>query len=216
MLRTTACVLATLAVAATIASAAELSDAANTFRLRAPDGWTAEPPSIQLSLAVTSPRKPATGGNCTIVTGSDESQSMSQAEFDDFLATQVNEGFWRTVAFSIAGVRSGTVEGGGKSRRGRMVYFAKLTSTVATSDGTLSLTQLMEVQGIPGRLYVVTCTALTTGFDRDAADFEAIMTSFEPVPSASAPPARRQALGVSVMPAASAALAAGTLRATAR
>lgn len=220
MFRIAACALAAMAVAATASHAADLSDAANTFRVTVPDGWVAEPPAIQVSLAVTSPRKPETGGNCTIVTGSDKtSKATSQAEFDDFLATQVNEPFWRTVASSINGVRSGTVEAGGKTRRGRMVFFAKLTTTIATSDGTLSLTQLMDVQGIPGRLYVVTCTALTKGFDREAADFEAIMTSFEP--DASASPARRTMLEpgwsmASIAPAARASMMAGAARAVTR
>lgn len=214
MLRIAACALATLA-AATIAVAADLTDAANTFHVKIPNGWNAEPPSIQLSLAVTSPRRPETGGNCTFVTGSDESKSMSQTEFDDFLATQVNEGFWRTVASSISGVREGTVDGGGKTRNGRMVFYAKITSKVVGRDGTFSLTQRMEVQGVPGRLYVVTCSALSGGYDREAADFDAILESFEPVLSGT--PGRRQTLGpgnrmASIAPVVRSAMIASTVR----
>jgi hypothetical protein len=76
-----------------------------------------------------------------------------------------------------------------------MVFYAKITSTVVGRDGKLSLTQRMEVQGIPGRLYVVTCSALSKGYDREAADFDAILESFEPIPQGS--PARRQTLGPS-------------------
>lgn len=192
MLRLTAYV-ATLAVAAATAFAADLSDTSNTFHLKAPDGWNVEPPSVQLALALTSPRKAETGGNCTIVTATDgTSKTTSQAEFDDFLATQINEGFWKAVIGGTGGLQSASVEGGAKQRRGRQVFYAKVTSTFATADGPLAVTQRMDVQGIPGRLFVVTCTARKSGFDREAADFETILESLEPQPFV---PARKQSLG---------------------
>lgn len=185
MLRTTIYVAATLALAATIVFAAEFSDKDNTFRISAPNGWTAEKdPTEEVAVSIDSPRIEDTGGNCGVLaTAENSSKMLSQDDVDQILAKEINEKFWQDIIAPGDGVVSSKLEQSGeKSRKGRRVFYAKATTNAVVDNISISLTQLMELQAVPGRIFVVSCSALTEGFAQESADFEAILSSFEPRP----------------------------------
>jgi len=185
MLRTAIYVFAALTLVAASALAAEITDVNNTFRFTVPEGWTQEPPPMPaLTVVVVSPRRPETGGNCNVVAGQDEAtKSMSQSEVEAQAAAQINEEFWKGGISAVRGVKSTTIEKwGDKTQRGRKVFYMKATTDFAIGDVAFIVTQVIDLHPLPGRTYVVTCTARAEGFAREESDFESIMASFEPTP----------------------------------
>jgi hypothetical protein len=185
MFRIVACAMAALALTATAATAAEYTDANNTFRLKMPDDWTTERPPIEtVAVVIVSPRRVETGGNCNVVLAPVEAtKSMSQAEIEADLSGQFNEEYWKAEFRGAGGFKSTTIEKHGeRMQHGRKVFFVKATSEFVAGDITLFITQLVDYHAIPGRVYAVSCTVRQTGFEREVADFEMIMTSFEPIP----------------------------------
>lgn len=186
MLRLMGCAIAAMVFVITSSTqAGEFSDRNNTFRLTAPDGWATEPPSIPtLSLAIASPRKPETGGNCNVVVAPvDATRSISQTEAEAQFFAQLKESDWKTAVAAIRGHKSSTIETWEeRTHRGRKALHIKSTSTFGIDGDELTITQVQDFHPIPGRLYAVTCTALAAGFEQEANDFAAIMASFEPLP----------------------------------
>lgn len=183
MLRTILAWLAFVLVAGSV-HAGEFSDDAKTFRLRAPDGWiTEKPPMEGISLVVVSPRRSSTGGNCNVIVSPVEATAMmSQAEVEAQASAEITEELWRQELSKSSIIKSFEIlESGNRTQRGRKVFFVKIN---AEYIGGITLTQLQDIHPTPGRFYIVTCTAATPVFDREEGDILAIMTSFEPLPSA--------------------------------
>lgn len=185
MFRTTACAIAALALTGTAAMGGEYTDANSTFRFTKPDSWTTETPPIdRVAVVVVSPRRVETGGNCNIVVVPvEETKSKTQAEIEAELSGQFNEEAWTAGLKSVKGFKSTKIETlGDRTQHGRKVFYVKATSEFVVGNATIAVTQLQDFHAIPGRVYVVTCTARATAFETEATDFEMIMTSFEPIP----------------------------------
>lgn len=185
MLRITACAIAVFTLTGTAALAGEFTDANNTFRLTKPDSWTTETPPIDgLAVVIVSPRRVETGANCNVVVVPVEAtKSMTQTEIEAEISGQFTEEAWMSGIKSVKGFKSTKVEKlGERAQHGRKVFFVKATSEFSIGSETIAVTQLQDFHAIPGRAYVVTCTARATGFEIEASDFEMIMTSFEPIP----------------------------------
>jgi hypothetical protein len=179
-------VFAVVAVALAVpAVAREFSDTDRRFRLVAPDGWTTEGPAPQpIALVIASPRKPETRGNCNVAVNPSGMSGKSQAQVNDEAdAALNNEAFWKATLASVAFFKSSTIEKwGAREHEGRKIFFVKATSQAEASGQAFTITQVMDLHPTPDTLFGVTCTSLAAGFDREAADFDAIMTSFEPSP----------------------------------
>lgn len=184
MLRTTICAVAAMALAVT-ATAGEYADVNGTFRVTVPDDWTTHTaPVAGIALVTASPRLKETGGNCNFaVLEIEQTKSMTQAQVESEFATTFTEEAWKAEISQIKGLKSTTVEDlGNKTQRGRKVFFVTATSEFVIGATTLAVKQLQDFHPIPGRVYVVTCTALSAGYEQEAANFAGIMTSFEPIP----------------------------------
>jgi hypothetical protein len=180
--------LIVVAVAAALAAPAvarEFSDAGGRFRLVAPDGWTSEGQAPQpIALVIASPRKAETRGNCNIAVNPSGMSGKSQAQVNDEAdAALNNEAFWKATLASVTFFKSSKIEKwGAREHEGRKIFFAKATSQAEASGQSFTITQVIDLHPTPDTLYGVTCTALAAGFEREAADFEAIMSSFAPSP----------------------------------
>ncbi|MEQ1864145.1 MAG: hypothetical protein ABL996_05775 [Micropepsaceae bacterium] len=183
MLRTFACAAVALSLAAS-AFAGELNDPNNRFRITVPDGWTTEPkPDIDIvALIVGSPRKAETRGNCNVVIAPNQLTGLTQEQIDQQLSAVVSADFWKATLAKVKEIKSTTIDDWGiREQRGRKVYYVKATSE-ASAIASLFVTQLMDLYTMPGQSFAVTCTARKEFFEREAADFAAIMASFEPLP----------------------------------
>lgn len=169
-----------IAALSTSAAADEYSDTAKTYRFDMPDGWqtTLEP---EVNLMILSPRNEQTGGNCNlIINDSEETKALTQAELDAVGAVTFTEPFWRS-ALEGAGLRNIKVEKvGARKQKSRNVFFVRQTSDVTVNNADITITQLQDVHLIPGRAFVLTCTALAAEVAQEEANFATIMTSFEP------------------------------------
>jgi hypothetical protein len=224
MFRFTTCAAAAFVLAAT-ALAGEVTDPSNTFRMTTPDGWTSDtPPTPAVAVVVISPRRNETGGNCNVVSAADEStKKLSQAEVEAMFDGKINGDFWKASLGMARGIKSTTIEKwGDKTQRGRKVFYMRSTSDFVVGDRALTVTQLADFHVVPGRIYIVTCTAAAQSIAREETDFAAIMESFEPVPDilvSSLRPRRPMPFAANVRPAAFAAqeaLNVGAWRATRR
>jgi hypothetical protein len=177
--------IAILTLTATAVTAGEYTDVNSTFRLTKPDDWAAAAPPIDgIAVVITSPRRADTGGNCNVaVVPVEATKSMTQAEIEASMSAEFTQEGWKEGIKTVRGFKSTNVEKfGDRMQRGRKVFFVKATSDFVIGTEALSVTQLQDFHPIPGRLYVVTCTARAAGFETEAAHFDMIMTSFEPIP----------------------------------
>lgn len=184
MFRFTTSAVAAFILVATTAAAGDFTDPNNTFRLTTPDGWTTETPPIQtVAVVVISPRRAETGGNCNVVTAADEStKKLSQSEVEALFAGRINGEFWKSSLAMAPGFKSTTIEKwGDKTQRGRKLFYMRSTSDIAVGDRALTVTQLADFHVVPGRFYIVTCTAIAQAIAREETDFAAILASFEPI-----------------------------------
>lgn len=185
MFRFTTCAVAAFMVMAATAAARDIVDPNNTFRLSTPDGWTSEtPPTPMVAVVVVSPRRPETAGNCNVISAPDETtKKLSQAEAEAMFDGKINGEFWKASLAAAPGFKSVTIDKwGDKTQRGRKVFYMRSTSDVAIGDRALTVTQLADFHVVPGRIYLVTCTALAQAVAREDADFASIMESLEPIP----------------------------------
>jgi hypothetical protein len=186
MVRVIICMFAALLLAGLPAQAGDFTDKNNTFRLTVPEGWTVQTPPPQLAVVVTSPRVADTGGNCNALTGAEEgTRTMSQAEVEADVGKHITPEFWKTSIMANKMFKSTTVEASGdKVQRGRKVFFVKTRSDVELNGVAFKVVQLANLHVIPGRFYLSTCTVEAVALDQESADFETVLTSFEPIPEA--------------------------------
>lgn len=180
-------VTSVLSIAVLIAPAigGEISDTEKGYRFTLPDNWESQKnPIVGIAISVRSPDRKETGGNCNVVAVEDEAtKELTQSELDARLSTEITEEFWKAMLANVKGLKSTKIDkSGNRDQRGRKVFFLKATSEYAAGEKSLVATQLIDVHAVPGRGYMVTCTALAEQFDREASNFDAIMTSFEPLP----------------------------------
>lgn len=181
MLRTIVVMLSVFVLAQTPALAREIADADNAFRVTVPDNWSQIPsPSSAVALVVASPRVAETGGNCNVALTLDAtSRGKTQAEVDAEASTQINDQFWLAVLGSTRLFKSTTIDSSGdRMQRGRKVFTVKATSELASAPA--KITQLLNMHPMPGQVFVTSCTARTEKFALEEADFDAILSSFDP------------------------------------
>lgn len=185
MIRTLAGTAVSIALLITPAVSGEISDTESGYRFTVPDGWISQKrPVPGISIIIGSPQRAETGGNCNVLVVEDEAtKSMTQADVEKGLAAEVNEQFWRTSLSSAEGLKSMKIDKwGDKAQRGRKVFYLEATNEFVRSGATITVKQLLDMHVIPGRGYLMTCTALASAYDKEAKNFETIMASFEPMP----------------------------------
>lgn len=193
----TAIAAGALALTAPLAAAESYTDAESNFRITIPDGWQNDhdtDESIRLSLL--SPRFKETRGLCGVLTmAQPETRGKSQAELDADGDRSFGEEFWIKAMQGADTVKAVAIDGRGvRMVNGHKAYFMVATiDPKASADGPKIKTQQM-IEVIPGQFFLIMCMSKADSFDKEEADFTALMNSFAPI--SDAPVAMREPNGV--------------------
>src|SRR5258706_2604817 len=117
-------------VAVPAAAAETVRDTEHNFRVTVPAGWeSTKNPSDDIRIAMGSPNRKETGGNCNVVTAAHpQSKAMSPAQIESELDTQLNEAAWASLFKAIIFFDSVVVEkSGSEQMNGRKAYYAVVT-----------------------------------------------------------------------------------------